>query len=61
VPTQETIDIITEMRRISPMLIKAAEWGLTCEVVTFALDALKSNPGLSLSEAVSWGCREWDV
>jgi hypothetical protein len=37
----------------------ASEYGLEVEVITWALKALKKNPELNISEAVSIGFYEW--
>jgi hypothetical protein len=36
-------------------------YGLTTEVVVYALHHMKENPSLSILEAFEAGCMEWDV
>jgi hypothetical protein len=58
---KETIDIISEMRKVAQRLSAAEEYGLVTEVIVFALDAMKGTPSLTISQAFEIGCREWDV
>jgi hypothetical protein len=60
-PKKETVDMISEMRRMQSMLEQAASYGMTSEVIAFALDAMKNKPSLSLSEALACGCEDWYV
>jgi len=48
-----------EMKIISAYLGEAVEYGLETEVVTWALTALKSDPSLSISDAMAIGYWEW--
>lgn len=48
-----------EMQIINDMLIEAQEYGLTFEVVTFALKYMKEDPSLSIAKALEMGYAEW--
>jgi hypothetical protein len=51
---------ITEiMNRVSEALQRADKYGLSAEVISFALIYLKENPDRSISEALNYGFNEW--
>ena len=54
------MDRIDEIGIVNGYLLEAAaEYGLQSEVVTYALQAMKDNPELSIVEAMSSGFYEW--
>ena len=52
---------VNELSGISTILKEAYSNGLAIEVIYFALKAMKSNPSLTVVEAMICGCDEWDV
>lgn len=52
-------DITEEMAMIQDYLLGATEYGLQTEVVTWALQAMKMDPSLSLPDAMAQGYYEW--
>lgn len=60
-PKRETVEIIYEMRKITPMLEEASSYGLLSEVIAFSLLAMQENSSLTLSEAFEAGMQEWDL
>jgi hypothetical protein len=53
------MDRIDEIGIVNGFLLEAAEYGLQSEVVTYALQAMKDDPELSVVEAMSSGFYEW--
>jgi hypothetical protein len=53
------MDRIEEIEIVNGFLIEAAEYGLQSEVVTYALQAMKDDPELSIVSAMSNGFYEW--
>jgi len=54
-------DSLKELDYISECLKDAGAYGLTAEVVTYALKALKAHPEISIQETMERGMEEWDV
>jgi hypothetical protein len=52
-------DIIKELNSVCKILRSAEEHHLSGEVVTFALQAMKDNPKLSVTDAICLGFDEW--
>jgi len=50
-----------DLSNVSLTLKKAKEQGLEVEVITSALRILKSNPEMSIKDALVCGLKEWDV
>jgi len=53
--------MIEEMKWIAERLKGVCANGLEVEVITWALQAMKDDPKLTLSEAFEAGCLEWDI
>jgi len=52
-------DTFEEMSAIAFTLKAASEYGLESEVIWTAMNELKSNPQISIREAVNLGYLEW--
>jgi len=50
---------LTDFEFADILLEAADEYGLTAEVVVFALKTMKENPALSIEEALLAGYSEW--
>lgn len=53
------MDRIEQIGIVNGYLLEAAEYGVQSEVVTYALQAMKDNPEMSVVEAMSDGFYEW--
>ena len=54
-------DSLKELDYVSTCLRDAEAYGLTTEVVTYALKAMKAHPEFSVQDAMERGMEEWDV
>jgi len=52
---------VENLELVSQMLKKAKEYHLECKVVLAALIAVKNNPTISILEATTIDCNEWDI
>jgi hypothetical protein len=52
-------DFLDQMQSVHDFLKSAKEWGLETEVVCWALQAMKNDPRLTLSQAMADGYYEW--
>ena len=52
-------EIIEELQTVKNLLLKASEYGMQPEVVTWALQNMKENPNLSIGDAMEIGYSEW--
>lgn len=50
-----------EMEAVSAMLERAAEYDLETEVVLELYRAVRADPNIDLSTAISVALREWDI
>jgi hypothetical protein len=50
-----------QLEYIDKRLKEVSKYGLIPEVVYFALEAMKSDPSMTVEQALEEGCREWDV
>lgn len=57
--TEEQSEIGKQLDSVAETLKFASEYGLECEVILFALLAMKDNPLLSIDEALIIGESEW--
>jgi hypothetical protein len=57
----EVVDspIVTSVKRCHEILDSAKEYGLEVEVVVWALEAMRMNPGMLPEEALMEGYDEW--
>lgn len=53
-------DTIDELKTLSKMIKEVEFYHLQVEVTRTALQAMKDNPKLSVTEAYHIGCCEWD-
>jgi len=51
--------MIEELDAVAQTLKISGEYGLECEVIAFALKAMKYNPELTIIEALECGLGEW--
>lgn len=56
---QNEPDRAAEMEYASDIFCEAKKYGMEIEVVVWALDAMKCNPGLSIQQALKDGFDEW--
>ena len=54
-------DSLKELDYVAECLRDAGAYGLTAEVVTWALKAMKAHPEFTIQEAMERGMEEWDV
>ena len=52
-------NIIEEIAIVNELLLSASEYGMQSEVVGWALQNMKENPNLSISNAMELGYTEW--
>lgn len=52
-------EIVHDLEYIQSLLDESAEYGLTSEVVFFALQSMKNNPNLTIAQAIQMGYDEW--
>lgn len=50
-----------DLNAVKKALKYAERFGLEIEVMSYALNAMKENPKLSLTEALNIGLQEWDI
>lgn len=50
-----------ELNWIGRRMEDARKYKLVTEVVYYALQAMQSDPSISIAQAVEFGCAEWDV
>lgn len=51
----ETIDLV------GATLAEASHYALEIEVIASAMETLKENPEMEISEALQYGLKEWDI
>jgi hypothetical protein len=57
--TEESESIQDSLQAVYVALEGAAVYGWEAEVVTWALQEMKANPALTISQAIHYGFEEW--